>query len=96
MVSLTVTPALASLLLVRSRSLGERQPWLMRGLIRGYRPALRWAVDHPFLVSFAAMLALVGSLSLVPTLGRTFMPAFNEGALTVAVASLPGVPSAFV
>ncbi len=90
-VSLTVTPALASLLLARSRSLNERQPWLMRGLVRAYRPTLRWAVDHPFLVSGFAALALAGSLALVPTLGRTFMPAFNEGALTVAVAAPPGI-----
>lgn len=90
-VSLTVTPALASLMLVRSRSLGERQPWLMRGLIRGYGPAVRWAVKHPFVVSLFAVAALAGSLTLVPMLGRTFMPAFNEGALTVAVASPPGI-----
>ena len=90
-VSLTVTPALASLLLAGSRSLGDRQPWLMRGLVRGYRPTLRWAVDHPFLVSGGAVLALAASLTLVPTLGRTFMPEFNEGALTIAVAAPPGI-----
>lgn len=90
-VSLTVTPALASLLLARSRAVADRQPWLMRGLLRAYRPTLRWAVDHPFLVSGGAAVALAGSLALVPLLGRTFMPAFNEGALTIAVASPPGI-----
>jgi len=90
-VSLTVTPALASLLLARSRSLSDRQPWLMRLLVRGYRPTVRWAVDHPVLVSSGAALALAGALALVPMLGRTFMPTFNEGALTVAVASPPGI-----
>jgi CzcA family heavy metal efflux pump len=90
-VSLTVTPALASLLLVRSRSLRERQPWLMRALIRAYRPTVRWAVGHPIVISLTAVVALLGSLALVPSLGRTFMPAFNEGALTVAVASPPGI-----
>jgi CzcA family heavy metal efflux pump len=90
-VSLSVTPALASLLLARPRSLADQQPRLMRGLIRLYRPTVRWAVDHPLLVSGGAVLALAGSLALVPTLGRTFMPAFNEGALTVAVAAPPGI-----
>ena len=90
-VSLTVTPALASLLLVRSRSLSDRQPWLMRGLNRVYRPTVRWAVNHPFVVSGAAAIALFLSLALIPTLGRAFMPAFNEGALTVTVASPPGI-----
>jgi CzcA family heavy metal efflux pump len=90
-VSLTVTPAMASLLLVRSRSLGERQPWLMRWLTNRYRPTVRWAVNHPFVVTAAAAVALAASLAVVPTLGRTFMPAFNEGALTVAVAAPPGI-----
>jgi len=90
-VSLTVTPALASLLLVGSRSLRERPPWLMRWLNRAYRPTVRWAVGRPVVVSVAATVALAGALALVPTLGRTFMPAFNEGALTVAVAAPPGI-----
>jgi CzcA family heavy metal efflux pump len=90
-VSLTVTPALASLLLASSRNLSEREPWLMRGLLRAYRPTVCWAVSHPFLVIAGSALALAASLTLVPGLGRTFMPAFNEGALTVAVASPPGI-----
>jgi len=90
-VSLTVTPALASLLLARSRSLSGREPLLLRWLTRGYRPTVRWAVDHPVLVSGGAVLALAGALALVPMLGRAFMPPFNEGALTVAVASPPGI-----
>jgi Cu/Ag efflux pump CusA len=43
------------------------------------------------LVMGGATIALVGALALVPTLGRTFMPAFNEGSLTVAVAAPPGI-----
>ncbi|MCP4896584.1 MAG: efflux RND transporter permease subunit, partial [bacterium] len=90
-VSLTVTPALAGLLFRRSESLADRQPWLMGHLVRGYRPTVRWAIDHPGTVLGGAVLALVGSLFLVPLLGRTFMPAFNEGALTIAVAAPPGI-----
>jgi CzcA family heavy metal efflux pump len=90
-VSLTVTPALAALMLTGARSLGSRQPWLMRWLIRWYRTAVRWAVDHPGLVTAGATIALVAALALVPSLGRSFMPAFNEGALTVAVAAPPGI-----
>lgn len=90
-VSLTVTPALASLLLSRKRALASSEPWLMRWLVRLYRPTVRWALDHPGLVFTGSIVALVGSLALVPSLGRAFMPAFNEGALTVAVASPPGI-----
>ena len=90
-VSLTVTPALASLLLSRKRDLASSEPWLLRQLVRLYRPSLRWALDHPGWVVTGAVLAFLGALALVPLLGRTFMPAFNEGALTVAVASPPGI-----
>ena len=90
-VSLTVTPALASLLLARKRALASSEPWLLRWLIRLYRPTVRWALGHPGLVLTGSVVALVGALALVPLLGRTFMPAFNEGALTVAVASPPGI-----
>ncbi len=90
-VSLTVTPALASLLLARSRSVADRQPWLMRVLVRAYRPTVQWSVGHPIQVSVGAVLMLVASLALVPMLGRTFMPAFNEGALTIGVAAPPGI-----
>jgi len=90
-VSLTVTPALAVLLFRRSGSLADRQPWLMRHLVGIYRPVLSWVVDRPFLVSGIAVLILALSMALVPFQGRTFMPAFNEGALTVAVIAPPGI-----
>jgi Cu/Ag efflux pump CusA len=90
-VSLTVTPALASILLTRGRALSSSEPWLMAWLLRLYRPSVRWAVDHTGAVIAGSALALLGALVLLPFLGRTFMPAFNEGALTVAVISPPGI-----
>ncbi len=90
-VSLTVTPALASFLLTRKGALSSSEPRLMAWLLRLYRPSVRWAVDHTGTVVAGSTLALLGALVLVPFLGRTFMPAFNEGALTVAVISPPGI-----
>jgi CzcA family heavy metal efflux pump len=90
-VSLTVTPALASFLFSRKRALSISEPRLMAWLLRLYRPSVRWAVDHTGAVMAGATLALVGALVVLPFLGRTFMPAFNEGALTVAVIAPPGI-----
>ncbi len=90
-VSLTVTPALASVLLTTGRVLSSSEPRLMAWLIRLYRPSVRWAVDHTGTVMAGAALALLGALAVLPLLGRTFMPAFNEGALTVAVIAPPGI-----
>jgi Cu/Ag efflux pump CusA len=63
----------------------------MTWLLRLYRPSVRWAVDHAGAVMAGSVLALLGALALLPILGRTFMPAFNEGALTVAVVAPPGI-----
>jgi Cu/Ag efflux pump CusA len=37
-----------------------------------------------------AAAAFVASLAVVPFLGRTFLPEFNEGALTINVVTKPG------
>jgi len=91
LVSLTLTPALCSFLLPRSSVLTRRTPWLLRGLLSAYQPTVAWALRRPRAVLVAAVTAIVAALAVVPLLGRSFLPAFNEGALTVAVASAPGI-----
>jgi Cu/Ag efflux pump CusA len=90
-VSLTVTPALASLLLVGSRSL-ERATALADEVAERPLPADGALGRRPHLRRRRRCDARVGRVAGDrPVLGRTFMPEFNEGALTVAVASPPGI-----
>jgi CzcA family heavy metal efflux pump len=93
-VALTVTPVLSSLLLERARTLDAREPWLLRAFHRAYTPTLDWCFGHRRLVLAGAVLMVVGAAALVPGLGRSFLPAFNEGSLTVSVVSPPGTPLA--
>ncbi|NJM42299.1 MAG: efflux RND transporter permease subunit, partial [Anaerolineae bacterium] len=44
-------------------------------------PLLRWALRHRLLTIGAAVLVFAGALSLVPHIGREFMPPLNEGDL---------------
>jgi CzcA family heavy metal efflux pump len=90
-VSLTVTPALASLLLPGARILTEkRDPWLLRQLKRLDEKVLRRALEHPRKVLVGAMaLALLSKLA-VAGMGSEFLPAFQEGTLTVNVQTEPG------
>lgn len=89
-VALTVTPALCAYVLPRSKSLAHGDSFVVRVLKRAYRPLLVRAVRHPRLVLVAAAALLAGAIAFVPFLGRTFLPEFNEGALTVSAVTLPG------
>ncbi len=89
-VALTVTPALCAYVLPRSKSLAHGDSFVVRVLKRAYRPLLVRAFNHPRLVLIAAAALLAGAIAFVPFLGRTFLPEFNEGALTVGAVTLPG------
>ena len=91
LVAVTVTPALCRALLTRDRAVGSvATPWLLRGLERGYRSVLEWALHRTGVVLTATALLLAGTLALIPGLGRAFLPEFQEGSLTISVVSLPG------
>lgn len=90
-VALTLTPALSSYLLPRSRSVrAGTDPWLVRTLKRLYDPPLRGALRAPLVVIVPTVLLFVGTLFATTRLGQNFLPEFNEGALTVGVSSIPG------
>lgn len=92
-IALTVTPVLCSYLLGSRKALQhlDRQPWLARKLSSAYQSALERGLRHPkpWLIGTGALFIL--SLFLFFTLGRSFLPAFNEGSLTINVSTLPGI-----
>ena len=91
LVAVTVTPALCHALLKGDRAVAsERNPWLLRSLERAYRGVLEWALRRSGVVLAGTVLLLAGTLVLVPSLGRAFLPEFQEGSLTISVVSLPG------
>ncbi len=90
-VSLTVTPALASFLLPKARFLEQRRdPLFLRWAKWLDERLLRWTFRHPRPI-LAAVVAL-GALSLLAIfgMGSEFLPPFNEGTLTVNVQTEPG------
>jgi CzcA family heavy metal efflux pump len=89
-VSVTLTPALCLLLLPRGGTLAHGEPWLLRRLKALYAPSLERALVRPRWTLVAVAAALVGAVALVPRLGRSFLPEFNEGSLTVSVVAPPG------
>jgi Cu/Ag efflux pump CusA len=91
-VALIVTPVLCALLLGDSRALEKREPWLLRAFHTAYRPTLEWCLAHPVVVVTVAVAMVVAALAMIPGLGRSFLPPFNEGSLTLSVVSPPGIP----
>ena len=91
LVALTLTPVLCQLLLPRSKAVQTTaEPRLVRALKAAYAPLLRRVLHHPWLVTAIALLLLATALAAVPFLGKSFLPEFNEGSLTVSAVSLPG------
>jgi len=90
-VALTVTPALCSYLLPRAKCLErEEESAVVRWLQRLYRPMLDLAATRPKLVIAGSVVAFALSMIPLSMTGRSFLPAFNEGALTVVVVTSPG------
>jgi CzcA family heavy metal efflux pump len=91
LVSLTVTPALASYLLPRARFLGHHaDPLLLRSLKWADAKAVRFALRRPRVVLGAA--AGLSALAVLAVLGMggEFLPPFNEGTLTINLQAEPG------
>jgi CzcA family heavy metal efflux pump len=90
LVALTLTPVLCSHLLPRMRGLGHGDSYVVRHLKRAYVPSLRAALARPWTAIALAGVLLAGTLAVLPFLGRTFLPEFNEGALTISAVTVPG------
>jgi CzcA family heavy metal efflux pump len=90
-VSLTVTPVLASYLLPGARFLERRgDPWLLRWLKRLDEPVVRFALRHPWAVLGGVAVLVCVSVASIFGMGGEFLPPFNEGTLTVNLQAEPG------
>lgn len=91
-VSLTVTPVLASYLLPRANFLKkEGDPLLLRWLKWADTHLLRFTLRHSTAVLVTATLLILTSISSILWMGGEFLPPFNEGSLTIAAMAPPGV-----
>lgn len=92
-VAITLTPVLCSFLLTRDHMLlkGHKESPLVVRLNRGYERLITKALQVKGFVLGGAIGLFVLALGLFFTLGRSFLPEFNEGSLVVSVVSLPGI-----
>lgn len=93
-VALTLTPVLCTYLLSSDKNDEEKlnsEPWLTRRMRAAYERSLVFALAHTRILLIGTGILFAVALGLFFTLGRSFLPAFNEGSFTVNVATLPGV-----
>ena len=92
-VALTLTPVLCSYLLTDKKNDKKlsREPWVARNLKQVYGRALVWTLHHKKEVLGSTIGLFIVSLALFFTLGRSFLPPFNEGSFTINISTLPGI-----
>ena len=90
LVALSVTPVLSSYLLAHETESPKEAP-VARWLKKHYSKALEWALDHRKTVIGTVAVLLVAAVVMFLSLGRSFLPAFNEGSFTIAMSSVPGI-----
>ncbi|NOQ26816.1 MAG: CusA/CzcA family heavy metal efflux RND transporter [Bacteroidales bacterium] len=92
-VAMTLTPLLCKLLLSNEKYMNRKSKdkWLTTMLTNAYLKSLKWALAHKKAVVFFSLGLIVASLIALSTMGRSFLPEFNEGALTISAISKPGI-----
>lgn len=88
-VALTIVPVLASIVF-RGR-FSEEDSFLVRGIKRGYRPVLEFALRRRWTVVAVALLSLAATVAVVPRLGTEFVPELDEGTLSIRVTANPSI-----
>ena len=91
-VAMTLTPLLSRMLLSDEKYLARNQKdkWLVRKLSYHYERSLRWSVNHKKAILLPVLTLFIIALIAMSTLGRSFLPEFNEGSLTLSVVTKPG------
>lgn len=92
-VALTLTPVLCSFLLggKKDNERENKEPRLTRAMRRGYDRLLAKTLDSPKPLLIVVSVLFVAAVALFFTLGRSFLPGFNEGSMTINVSTLPGI-----
>ena len=93
-VALTVTPVLCSYLLGRDKKKKQKESsdsFVARKMKQWYGAALAFVLGHKKIVLGSTIGLFVVALVCFFTLGRSFLPPFNEGSFTINISSLPGI-----
>jgi len=92
-VAVSLTPVLSSYLLTSPKMLARNENGspMVKWLGKKYENLLHRAMNAKKLILWGAALMVVVAGFVFFTMGRSFLPEFNEGSLTIGTVSLPGI-----
>lgn len=93
-VALTLTPVMCYFMLAKSKKTEaalEKEPFITKKIGEVYSKLLQIVVGAPKPLFIATGVLLILAAIVLPTLGRSFLPSFNEGSFTINVSALPGI-----
>ena len=93
LVAITLTPVMSSYMLTSKKVLSkhDKDSWIVRKAKSGYERLLGWAMNRrKGVVAITAGLLVVAFVVML-TLGRNFLPPFNEGSMAIEVSAAPGI-----
>ncbi len=90
LVALTVTPVLCYYLLPKMKQISHGDSFLVTRLKRWDRRLLLASFNHAKLALLGAVVMLAAAVATVPFFPKAFLPAFNEGTLTISLLLNPG------
>ncbi len=87
--SLLVSPALCAILLPHGK-MPQIEAWTPRLCKRIYTPFLNFSTQFSTIILVLATVAMVAAIAIFPSLGRAFLPEFQESTLVNSLALYPG------
>ena len=91
LVAFTLTPMLCSRFLRRStEKRASREAWFFRPIDRGYTAALRWAMQHRWLVVIAAVVTIASIPLMARFVGTAFIPEDDRGDFEINIKTPQG------
>jgi CzcA family heavy metal efflux pump len=95
LVAVTITPVLCYYLLPGTRAVARgSEPRIVHTLKERYSRLLNRILPSPWLVTGPAIILLLVAVASTFWFGRSFLPEFNEGSLTISAVTVPGTPLA--
>ena len=90
-IAMTVTPALCYYLLPGQAAKGKlEESWFTKKLQSGYDRVLDSVLSYKKMVLAGTLVLFLATLIIVPFLGSSFLPEFNEGTLVISAVTIPG------